>query len=132
DAVIADDVPRAGQLNPARVFDPLRPRPDRRAFDDVVADEVIVDRVLGVLAGGDAEIDIVDVTTSDDDSLGFVADDGVPGVADGQVLEPDIVQAGGFDRALGLLSVDDRFPVARAAPDDRLSALAALADLDRA
>src|SRR5262245_1674888 len=118
----------AGRLNAARAFDTFRARPRRGSFNDVVADKEAVRRVLVVVGPRQAVFDVVDVATPEDKARRPVADDAVGPVAQRQFLEPDVVTIARGDDTLGGLRIENHFPLAVAAPDDRLARLAALFD----
>ena len=123
-AVVADDVPRAGHLYAAAAFDALRPRPGRAAGDHVVGD-VDVLLALAVPRGDEAVVDVDDAAAADGEPRPLVDGDGVLGVAHGEVLEHRVVQAGLVDRHVATAAaVDDRLAVARADQGDRFARLA--------
>ena len=71
-AVVANNVPLARDLDAAGILDPLGPGPGRGAFDQIVRDEVIRGRPLGVAGGGEAVIDMANVAVPHDDPRGVV------------------------------------------------------------
>ncbi len=124
DAVVANDVTFTGDLDAASILDALGSRPGRGALDHVVRDEVILGLASRVARRVEAEFDLGDMASPDDDPCRVVEGQTVKAVADREALEPDVVDTGcldGMGRMLGraALAVDDGGAVAGGRPHDR-------------
>ena len=91
DAVVADDVAAAGQVHAARVLDALGARPLARAFDEVVGDEEVAHLARLVPVEADAVHARRDVAAADDHVVRVVGGDAHGDAADGEPLEPHVV-----------------------------------------
>ena len=76
DAVEADDVAGAGDLESARVFNPLGARPGAGAGEDVVGEEMVFGVGLA-LGRRKAVVDVVDIAAAHHEPLGAVGDDAI-------------------------------------------------------
>ena len=60
-------MPFAGDLDAAGILDPFRPRPGRRAFDQVIREEVVLGDASRVAHGVHSVVDAMNVAAPDDD-----------------------------------------------------------------